>query len=181
MIEDEAMKSRALEWFDKHGSVISSEDVVERPEGEEKERPTPAFIRSDQMPQEEDEVRRPLDERIANDQMRETELRKEETKKDKEAMAVMAEILASLATDIRAMKTDMSSIKDVQSKHMLDITELKSGPAAKRKIIRRRISDKMKEKQSERMKQIWAERKKKEGTNNERGTTGEQVQNGDTG
>lgn len=50
-ISDPVMKERALKWYDMHGKAISPEDVVVKEEGQEPERPAPAFILSNQLPE----------------------------------------------------------------------------------------------------------------------------------
>ena len=51
LITDAKMKERALRWFDSHGKAITPEDIVMKPEGDEPERPQPAYILSNQLPE----------------------------------------------------------------------------------------------------------------------------------
>jgi len=59
------MKERALVWFEKHGQAISPSDIVMKEEVE-KGRPEPDFIRSDEIPQETDEVTEKLNDQMQN-------------------------------------------------------------------------------------------------------------------
>jgi hypothetical protein len=56
------MKERALQWFDTHGSAIKPEIVEKTEVG----RPEPDFIRSDEIPQESDEVTEQLNNQVQN-------------------------------------------------------------------------------------------------------------------
>ena len=63
-ISDLVMRQKALEWYDKHGRAISPEDVVIREEVGEKERPEPAYILSNQLPKESDEVTKDMNHKV---------------------------------------------------------------------------------------------------------------------
>ena len=65
LISDIKMRERAIQWYETHGKAITPSDIVVKEEGE-KERPEPAYILSNQIPQEQDEVTKDLDNQMQN-------------------------------------------------------------------------------------------------------------------
>jgi len=51
LITDAKMKERGLQWYDAHGKAITPEDVVVKEDGMEPQRPEPAYILSNQLPE----------------------------------------------------------------------------------------------------------------------------------
>ena len=95
-ISDPVMKQRALEWYDKHGKAISLEDVVVREEGQEKVRPEPAYILSNQIPLPEDEVR---------------SVNKQVDKED--PLLAIAKAISELATLVKGQGKEIAELKAI--------------------------------------------------------------------
>ena len=102
-ISDPVMKKRALEWYDKHGKAISPEDVVVREEGQGKVRPEPAYILSNQIPQEQDEVTKSLSQQ--GDQGFD--------KRDSNSNLGLAKAISELATLVKKQGEEIAQMKAV--------------------------------------------------------------------
>ena len=127
-ITDLKMKERGLEWFDTHGKVIvSPQDDIPPLDQDGKVRPEPAFILSNQLPEETDEVTKSINEQVQ----------------------------AKSETDNAVMKaiTDLATMVKQQGE---EIAKLKVGPAPEPKPEKKPRGEKN-VKQAEIMKARWAD------------------------